>query len=76
MNRVEREIHGRKYLYLSDYNRDTRQTKNIYCGLLDNPKSRLKACTIELQAISNAKKTLTARVKALQYEMEQIRNEP
>lgn len=74
MRRNIRNIRNKKYIYFTQYNRKTRETKNIYCGHAEDPKAIMKACKVELVAIKNAKQDLTTREKEIRDEMEKIRN--
>ena len=62
-SQVIRRIHNKEYLYYVYY--DDKNRKEIYCGIVSDPKSKIKARNIEIDELQSQKEKINKRIAEL-----------
>ena len=61
--KVVRKVRNKEYLYYVYYN--NRERKDVYCGLVTDPKSKEKLRDVEINELQTQKEKITVRIKEL-----------
>lgn len=60
---IVRQRKNKKYLYYAYY--DNGKRKELYCGLVSDPKSKRKSITFEIEELEKLRNSITNRLKIL-----------